>query len=55
MNFLERILDFLIYFFRSKPEGYDIEKYGSTHIVLVIIAFAGASIEINLKIAIKIF
>lgn len=44
MNFLERILDFLIYFFRSKPEGYDIEKYGSTHIVLVIIAFAGAII-----------
>ena len=44
MNFLERILDFLIYFFRSKPEGYDIEKYGFTHIVLVIIAFAGAII-----------
>jgi len=44
LNFLERILDFLIYFFRSKPEGYDIEKYGFTHIVLVIIAFAGAII-----------
>ena len=41
MNFLERILD---YFFRSTPEGYDIEKYGFTHIVLVIIAFAGAII-----------
>lgn len=42
MNFLERILDFLIYFFRSKPEGYDIEKYGLTHILLVLIAFTGA-------------
>ena len=42
MNFLERILDFFIYFFRSKPEGYDIEKYGLTHILLVLIAFTGA-------------
>lgn len=42
MNFLEKILDFLFYFFRSEPEGYDIEKYGFTHIVLVIIAFMGA-------------
>lgn len=42
MNFLEKILDFLFYFFRSEPDGYDIEKYGFTHIVLVIIAFMGA-------------
>lgn len=42
MNFLEKILDFLFYFFRSEPDGYDIEKYGFTHIILVIIAFMGA-------------
>ncbi len=42
MNFLEKILDFLFYFFRSEPDGYDIEKYGFTHIVLVVIAFMGA-------------
>ena len=42
MDFLEKILDFLFYFFRSEPDGYDIEKYGFTHIVLVIIAFMGA-------------
>lgn len=42
MNFLNRILDFFAYFFRSKPEGYDIEKFGFTHIFLVIFAFVGA-------------
>jgi len=42
LNFLEKILDFLFYFFRSEPDGYDIEKYGFTHIVLVVIAFMGA-------------
>ena len=42
MNFLNRILEFFAYFFRSKPEGYDIEKFGFTHIFLVIFAFVGA-------------
>lgn len=42
MNFFEKVLSFLIYFFRSEPEGYDIEKYGFTHIVLILIAFIGA-------------
>lgn len=42
MNFLERIINFLVYFFRSEPEGYDIEKFGFTHIILMLIAFLGA-------------
>ncbi|WP_314558573.1 TIGR02206 family membrane protein [uncultured Parvimonas sp.] len=42
MNFLNRILEFFAYFFRSKPEGYDIEKFGFTHIFLVTFAFVGA-------------
>lgn len=42
MNFFEKVLNFIIYFFRSEPEGYDIEKYGFTHIVLMLIAFIGA-------------
>lgn len=42
MNFFEKVLSFLIYFFRSEPEGHDIEKYGFTHIVLILIAFIGA-------------
>ena len=42
MNFLGKILDFIVYFFRSEPEGRDIVKYGTTHISLVLIAFIGA-------------
>lgn len=44
MNFINRIIDFLFYFFRSKPEGRDIVKYGSTHIKLMIIGYLGAAL-----------
>lgn len=60
---MEQILDFIYYFFRANPDGYDIKKYGITHIKLIIIAFLGAiliyffrkELKYKFKFILKIF
>lgn len=39
---MNKIQEFIMYFFRVIPEGKDITKFGIAHIILLLIAFSGA-------------